>query len=275
VQFAEALALAKAGEAAKARAAAKAFAGDSTVVAFLRARISETLGDLGGALAILEPALRTSPDHVGALNLAGYLLARQNTRLADAERYLIHARELQPGDPSILDSWGWLLVKQGRSREAVRALDRAARFAPLEPEIQLHLAAAWAADGAPRQAAEVLDRAVAQDPSLCLGYDTYMKRGTVFAMLLVGACSKGPSEDQCKKLLTHIVDLEFKKAGAAASSDAMKAEIAKHKTAVTEAKSKEFLDQCTKKMSKSRVECALKANELDGDNGVGKCDEAK
>ena len=275
IQFSEALALAKAGQSAKARTAAKAFAGDATVVAFLRARISETLGDLAGALAILEPALKTSPDHVGALNLAGYLLAKQNTRLGDAERYLAHARELQPGDPSVLDSWGWLLVQQGRSREAVRALDRARRFAPLEAEIQLHLAAAWAADGAPKRAADIVDSAVARDPSLCLGYDTDMKRGTVFAMLLVGACSKGPSEDQCKKLLTHIVDLEFKKAGAAASSDAMKTEIAKQKTAVTESKTKEFMDQCVNKMSKARVECALKANELDGDNGVGKCDESK
>ena len=108
-----------------------------------------------------------------------------------------------------------------------------------------------------------------------MSYDTDMKRGSVFAMLLVAACSKGPSEDQCKKLLTHLVDLEFKKAGAAASSDAMKAEIAKQKTAVTEAKSKEFMDTCTQKMSKGRVECALKANELEGDNGVAKCDEAK
>ena len=55
----------------------------------------------------------------------------------------------------------------------------------------------------------------------------------------------------------------------------MKAEIAKQKTAVTEAKTTEFIDTCTKKMAKSRVECALAANELDGENGVAKCDEAK
>ena len=102
-----------------------------------------------------------------------------------------------------------------------------------------------------------------------------MKRAWVLCLLVVAACSKGPSEGQCKQLLDHLVDLEFKKAGAAASSDAMKAEIAKQKTAVTEAKSKEFLEACTKKMSKTRVECALKANELDGDSGVAKCDEAK
>ena len=102
-----------------------------------------------------------------------------------------------------------------------------------------------------------------------------MKRAWVLLLVVAAACSKGPSEDQCKQLLTHLVDLEFKKAGAAATSDAMKQEIAKQKTAVTEAKAKEFVDTCVKKMSKTRVKCALAANELDGDNGVSKCDEAK
>lgn len=102
-----------------------------------------------------------------------------------------------------------------------------------------------------------------------------MKRAWVFVLLFAAACGKGPSDDDCKKLLDHLVDLEFKKAGAAATSDAMKAEIAKQKTAVTEAKSTEFIETCKKKMSKSRVKCALAANELEGDSGVGKCDEAK
>ena len=108
-----------------------------------------------------------------------------------------------------------------------------------------------------------------------LGYDKPMKRACVLAFLVVTACSKGPSDDQCKQLLTHLVDLEFKKAGAAATSDAMKAEIAKQKTAVTEAKSAEFISTCVDKMARSRVECALKATELEGDNSVAKCDEVK
>jgi Flp pilus assembly protein TadD len=57
------------------------------------------------------------------------------------------------------------LLRRGQPRAAVRALDRAARFAPLEPEILVHLAAAWAADGAPRTAAETLDRAAALAPT--------------------------------------------------------------------------------------------------------------
>jgi len=99
-----------------------------------------------------------------------------------------------------------------------------------------------------------------------------MKRAWVLALLVVAACGKGPSDDQCKQLLTHVVDIEFKQAGAAATSDALKAEIVKQKTAVSEAKSKEFLDTCQKKMAKTRVECALAANDAES---MAKCDEAK
>ena len=102
-----------------------------------------------------------------------------------------------------------------------------------------------------------------------------MKRAWILALLIAAGCGKGPSDDECKRFLTHLVDLEFKKAGAQANSDAVKQEIAKQKTQVTEAKQAEFLDVCKKKMSKARVQCALAATEIDGENGMAKCDEAK
>jgi tetratricopeptide (TPR) repeat protein len=148
-----------------ARAVIAGLHADPLPTALVRAHFEDHLHDSAAALAILEPALRAHPDHVTTLNLTGYLLADRGERLDDAERYLRRARELQPGDPAILDSWGWLLLRRGNTRGAIRALDRAARFAPLEPEILLHLAQAWAADHAPRTAAEVLDRALARHPS--------------------------------------------------------------------------------------------------------------
>ena len=164
LRLVEAFARADAGDAARARAIAAGLAGKPIVVAFLRARIADHLGDGAAALAALEPALKQSPDHVGSLNLAGYLLADTKQRLAEAERYLARARDLQPGDPAIMDSWGWLLYQRGRTRDAIRVLDHAARFAPREPEILVHLATAWAADGASRTAATVLDRAARLAP---------------------------------------------------------------------------------------------------------------
>lgn len=104
-----------------------------------------------------------------------------------------------------------------------------------------------------------------------------MKRAAaaLFALALAAGCKGGPSKDDCKQLLDHLVDLEFKKAGAAASSDQMKQEIAKAKGQVTSNVTENFIKTCTDKMSKARVQCALAAGELDGDSGVGKCDEAK
>ena len=89
--------------------------------------------------------------------------------------------------------------------------------------------------------------------------------------LIVGACGKGPSEDQCKQLLDHLVDLEFKKAGATATADSQKADLSKQKSAVVEAKSSEFIGACMDKTAKDRVDCALAATDLDA---VAKCDEA-
>ena len=98
----------------------------------------------------------------------------------------------------------------------------------------------------------------------------HMKRWLAVC-LLVGACGKGPSEDQCKQLLDHLVDLEFKKAGAAATADSQRTDLAKQKTAVTEVKSSEFVEACMDKTARDRVECAIAATDLDA---VAKCDEA-
>lgn len=87
-------------------------------------------------------------------------------------------------------------------------------------------------------------------------------------------CTSGPSEAQCKQLLEHLVDLEFAKAGAGSNNTANKADTAKSKAAVIDAKSGEFLSTCKNKMARSRVECALAATSLEGESGVAKCDEA-
>jgi hypothetical protein len=99
-----------------------------------------------------------------------------------------------------------------------------------------------------------------------------MKRAVVFLLLLAAGCKSGPSKDDCKQLLDHLVDLEFKKAGAAASSDAMKGAIEKSKTQVSAAVNDTFMKTCTDKMTSARVSCALAAADLDG---VAKCDESK
>ena len=128
------------------------------------ARLADHVHDVAGALALLEPYIQAHPDSATALNLAGYLLADTGQRLGDAASYLTRARQLAPGDPAVLDSWGWLLLRRGDAHGALRALGQAARFAPREPEILVHLAAAELAAGQGRTAAGELDRAATLHP---------------------------------------------------------------------------------------------------------------
>lgn len=90
----------------------------------------------------------------------------------------------------------------------------------------------------------------------------------VFAVCTAG-CGKAPSHDQCTQLLEHLVDLEFKKAGATATAESQKGDLAKQKASVIDAKSAEFVAACTDKTAKARVECALSAADLEA---VAKCD---
>jgi hypothetical protein len=103
-------------------------------------------------------------------------------------------------------------------------------------------------------------------------------KSAVMALVLVvaGGCKNGPSEDQCKQLMDHLVDLEFKKGGAnAPAGDAAKQEQAKTKAEITSRRGADFITMCTKSMTRSRVTCALAASDMNGENGIGKCDEAK
>ena len=84
-------------------------------------------------------------------------------------------------------------------------------------------------------------------------------------------CSKAPSEDQCRQLLDHLVDLEIAKIGATAT-DATKQDLAKQKETVASAKVEGFMEVCRKQTHKSRVECALAAKDLEA---FAKCDEQK
>jgi hypothetical protein len=86
---------------------------------------------------------------------------------------------------------------------------------------------------------------------------------------LCAGCGSGPSEEQCKQLLDHLVDLEFKKAGATATADSQKADLAKQKERVIEAKTDDFIVACKQRTARARVECALAANDLET---VAKCD---
>ncbi|MCG8419996.1 MAG: tetratricopeptide repeat protein [Proteobacteria bacterium] len=111
------------------------------------------------AVAAVEKILAADPDNATALNFVGYSLADRNIDLPRAERLLLRALDVAPGDGFILDSYGWLLFRQNRLDEALIVLERAARMVPREPEILWHLGELLLARQQPARAVELFEQA--------------------------------------------------------------------------------------------------------------------
>lgn len=112
---------------------------DSKELLYTRALIAERIDKLDVLESDLKKILQQDSDNAEALNALGYTLLSFPSRLGEAEQYLEHALALQPDEPVILDSYGWLLFKQGKAEKALEYLQRAYEKQQ-ENEIAAHLA---------------------------------------------------------------------------------------------------------------------------------------
>lgn len=107
--------------------------------------IAEQLGKPAELEKRLRKVLELSPDHAHAMNALGYSLTERNVRLDEAAALLGRAIALEPNDPAILDSVGWLNFRQGHLGKAEEYLRKAFAAFP-DTEVASHLIEVlWAA----------------------------------------------------------------------------------------------------------------------------------
>ncbi len=111
---------------------------NSTDLLYDRSLISEQLGQLDVAERDLRRYLEIKPNSATALNALGYTLAARTSRLDEAEHLIGQALAIEPDNPVIIDSSGWLQYRRGNFQEAARQLKRAFELLP-DPEIAAHL----------------------------------------------------------------------------------------------------------------------------------------
>lgn len=138
------------------------------------ALLAEKLGQIEKMEAHFRRLLTLQPDNALALNALGYSLADHRLKLDEANALVVKALALQPEDPFIMDSLGWVLFRQGKLEDARQQLELAYRK-KADPEIAAHLGEVlWALQQ--QQAAHALwQAALARHPENSLLRNTILR----------------------------------------------------------------------------------------------------
>ena len=96
-------------------------------------------GDRNDAYRYYEKALKADPDNIHALNNYSYYLSLEDRDLEKALEMIGRVMELEPGDPTYIDTYGWILYKLGRYEEAKASLRQAVSLdAGASKELLIH-----------------------------------------------------------------------------------------------------------------------------------------
>lgn len=149
---------------------------EATDLYYDRSLFLDMQGDIAGAEADLRHVLSKQPDNAMAINALGYILASRTDRLAEAETLLDKASLLDPDNPTIIDSVGWLRFKQNRLADATKLL--ALAYSMLEdPEIASHYVEVLWQSGEKDKARAVFDKALRRNPKDDLLLETSKRLG--------------------------------------------------------------------------------------------------
>lgn len=126
------------------------------------------------ARAHAEALVAVLPGSQAALNNLAWIYQQlgDSRALPTAEK----AYAIDPRQPQIADTLGWILLETGNTGRAVSLLEQAAKAAPNDAEVQYHLAAALAKAGQKAQAKAILERLMSAAPQ-------FESRGAAAALL--------------------------------------------------------------------------------------------
>jgi tetratricopeptide (TPR) repeat protein len=136
---------------------------DDLNLLYTRAMLAEKRDDLAQMEKDLRAILKREPENAMALNALGYTLSDRTTRYAEAKELIEKAHSLNPDDPAVLDSLGWVNYRLGNLDEAERLLRQALERFP-DHEVAAHLGEVLWAKGEQREARKIWGKALQQQP---------------------------------------------------------------------------------------------------------------
>ncbi len=139
---------------------------------YARALIEEKLGLVELTERDLRLVLQQEPENAQALNALGYTLADRTERYDEALELIQRALALNPDDPFILDSMGWVQYRLGNNEEAIKYLRQALSIRN-DAEISAHLGEVLWVTGDRKQARTIWNEAIGNTP------DSEILRGVI------------------------------------------------------------------------------------------------
>ena len=103
-----------------------------------RANLLLELDRKNEALEAYSAIVKNSPKDPNALNAYGYVLTNYSSNYKKAYKLIKKAIKLDPDNPAIIDSYGWILYRMGKYEEAEEELNKAYQLYK-DPEIAFHL----------------------------------------------------------------------------------------------------------------------------------------
>jgi tetratricopeptide (TPR) repeat protein len=127
---------------------------------FALGRIHDQRGNKVEALKCYQRVLEQAGNFVPALNNLAYLYADNYGNREEALKLAIRAFRNDPENPGVMDTLGYVLLKNDRPADAVKVLEKAVVQLKDNPTVWYHLALAYEALGNRGKAIEFLSRAV-------------------------------------------------------------------------------------------------------------------
>lgn len=141
---------------------------------YARAMLADKRGDLRNTERDLRLILSREPDNAMALNALGYTLVNRTDRYSEAKPLIERAYALNPEDPAIMDTLGWLAYRQNNLPEAERWLRQA--LAPeMNDEIAAHLGEVLWVSGKQQEARVVWQQALEATPNSSIVHETLQR----------------------------------------------------------------------------------------------------
>jgi len=145
---------------------------DDLNLLYTRAMQAEKRNDLAQMEKDLRLIIQRDPDNAMALNALGYTLSDRTTRYDEAKVLIEQAHQINPEDPAVLDSLGWVNFRLGNLDEAERLLRQALERFP-DQEVAAHLGEVLWANGKQREARQIWSKFLKEQP------DSPLLRGTI------------------------------------------------------------------------------------------------